>query len=147
MDKPRPYLTAALLCEKVLVEQDGSVSIIRIADRATYQAVTVDNVLGIPEGARPFFALSGIIALKSGPVVGEHVVKIIVENPIGRRTELQAFNVTFMGQDAGNNLVLNMMIGIENDGLHWFDVSFDDDILTRIPLVIARVPVPEVPTP
>jgi len=36
-EKPRPYLTAALLCEKVLIEQDGSVSVIRIADRVQLQ--------------------------------------------------------------------------------------------------------------
>jgi hypothetical protein len=143
MSNPRPYLTAALLCDKVLVEANGTVSIIRLADRASYQALPNGNILGLPEGARPVFSLSGFIALKSGPVTGEHVVRVVVENPKGRRTEIQSFNVPFMGKDAGNNLVLNMVMGIELDGLHWFDVMFDDDVLTRIPLVIGPEPILE----
>jgi|SRR5271165_485727 len=137
MSNPHPYITAALLCDKVLAEGNGTLSIIRIADRAGYQAIGVDGTPAIPPGARPVFQLSGLVALKAGPVTGEHVIKIVVENPLGKRTELHSFNVTFMGRDHGQNLILNMVIGIEHDGLHWFDVLFDEELLTRIPLVIA----------
>jgi hypothetical protein len=36
MDAGGPYLNAALLCEKVLQERDGVLSIIRIIDRAQH---------------------------------------------------------------------------------------------------------------
>jgi hypothetical protein len=143
MSNPHPYITAALLCDKVLAEQNGTLSIIRLADRAGYQQITVPGGLQGIEGARPVFQLSGLIALKSGPVTGEHTIKVVVENPLEKRTEIHSVNLTFMGRDHGQNIILNMIIGIEHDGLHWFDVLFDGDILTRIPLVVA----PEPPIP
>jgi hypothetical protein len=35
--KPRPYVTAALLCERVIQEKDESLSIVRIIDNIQYQ--------------------------------------------------------------------------------------------------------------
>lgn len=136
MDKPRPYLTAALLCEKVLQEVDGSISVIRLADRIGYRLV--GTPAGSPEETKPAVQISGLVSLKSGPVTGEHVVKVFVENPIGKRQEIHSLPVTFMGKDHGQNLILNMVLGIEHDGLYWFDVVFDEEVLTRIPLMVAH---------
>ena len=44
MDKPRPYVTAAMLCEKVIQEKDESITIVRIADTLQY---SVEGV-GLP---------------------------------------------------------------------------------------------------
>ncbi len=132
MDKPRPYVIAALLCEKVLQESNGTVSIIRVADRLGY------SVAGMPEGMKPITQLSGLISLKSGPVTGDHTLKIIGENPVGVRQELFTFPLHLMGKDHGQNIILNIAFGIEQDGLHWFDVVFDDEVLTRIPLIVAK---------
>lgn len=132
MDKPRPYLTAALLCEKVLQEGNGTVSVIRVADRLGY------NVAGMPQGMIPIAQLSGLICLKSGPVTGDHTLKIIGENPTGDRQELFTFPLQLMGKDHGQNIILNIAFGIQRDGLHWFDVVFDDEVLTRIPLIVAQ---------
>ena len=134
MDKPRPYLTAALLCEKVLQENNGSVSLIRIADKLSYKSI------GMPQGMTPVARIAGFIGLKSGPVIGEHVIKIIAENPLGKRQEVATFPVKFEGKDHGQNLIVHLNLGIENDGLCWFDVVIDDEVLTRIPLIVAREP-------
>jgi hypothetical protein len=37
---------------------------------------------------------------------------------------------------------LNFVLGIENEGLYWFDVVFDDEVLTRIPLTVVQEPAP-----
>jgi len=132
MDKPRPYLTAALLCEKVLEEKNGTLSIIHIADRMGYRTV------GMPEGMRPATQVSGLVCLKSGPVTGEHVIKIFVENPVGKRQEIYSMPVKLMGKDHGQNIIVNMTFAIEHDGLYWFDVVFDDEVLTRIPLMVVQ---------
>jgi hypothetical protein len=136
MDKPRPYITAALLCEKVLQEGNGTISIIRLADRMGYQTA------GMPAGVKPATIISGLVSLKSGPVTGNHVIKIFVENPIGKRTEVFTFPVTLMGKDHGQNIILNMTFGIEQDGLYWFDVAFDEEVLTRIPLMVVQEQTP-----
>jgi hypothetical protein len=128
-----PYLTAALLCEKVLQEKDGTLSIIRIADRVTYQPIGV-----AAKNLKPIHQMQGLVGLKSGPITGEHVLKIIGERPSGQRNELMKSSITLFGQDQGQNFILNLAIGLEEDGLHWFDVLLDDEVLTRIPLMVMR---------
>lgn len=132
MDKPRPYITAALLCERVLEEKNGSLSAIRIADRLEYR------LEGAPEGLKPAIAVSGLVCLKSGPVVGDHTVRMIVERPGGDRKEAYSFPVKLLGKDHGQNLIMNISLGIEREGLYWFDLLFDEDLLTRIPLMVVQ---------
>jgi hypothetical protein len=132
MEKPRPLIIAALLCERVLQETNGTISVIRIADRVSY------NPALLPPGTRPAITLSGLISIKSGPVTGEFSLKIFIENPAGKRAEAFAGNLKLSGKDQGQNIVLNLTMGAEVDGLHWFDVVFDDQILTRIPLMVVQ---------
>ena len=47
-----------------------------------------------------------------------------------------------MGKDQGQNVILNIGLGVEMDGLYWFDVVLDDDLLTRVPLTITRTEAP-----
>jgi hypothetical protein len=132
MEKLLPYIQAALLCEKVLQETNGSLSIIHIADKLEYRAE------GYPPGYKPAIILTGLLALKSGPVVGNHAVKVVVENPVGERREISSTSFEFLGKDHGQNIILNLTLGIAQDGIYWFDVFFDEDLLTRIPLIVAQ---------
>lgn len=133
MEKSYPYVSAALLCEKVLQEKDGTLSIIRIADKLTYHPIG-----DAAKDIKPIHQMQGLVALKSGPVTGEHILRIVGEMPSGRRKELIASSISLLGKDQGQNLILNLALGLEEDGLHWFDVIFDDEVLTRIPLLIMR---------
>jgi hypothetical protein len=135
MEKPRPYITAALLCEKVLQEKDESISLVRIADKLEYRF----EGPGITPGIKPAIALQGFVSLKSGPVVGPHRVSVVIEQPSGQRKEALSFNINFLGKDQGQNVILNLGLGIEQDGLYWFDILFDEEVLTRIPLTISAL--------
>jgi hypothetical protein len=84
--------------------------------------------------------------LKSGPVTGDHTIRVFVENPAGKRQEVFSHAVKLMGKDHGQNIILNIMFGIEQDGLYWFDVAFDEEVLTRIPLTVARESAPTAQT-
>lgn len=130
MDKPRPFVTAALLCQNVLQEKDESVTLVRIADRLQY------HVVGMPEGTKPIIAIQGYISLKSGPVTGEHAIKIVSEKPNGDRKEVYSLLANFLGKDHGQNIIMNLNLGIDQDGLHWFDVFLDEELLTRMPLMV-----------
>jgi hypothetical protein len=136
MEKPRPYVTAALLCEKVLQEKDESISLVRIADRLQYRF----EGPGITPGLKPAIALQGFVSLKSGPVVGLHRISVVIERPAGDRKEAVSYDMNFLGKDQGQNIILTLGLGIEQDGLYWFDILFDEEILTRIPLTILPVP-------
>ena len=142
MDKPRPYLTAALLCEKVLQEKDEGITIVRVIDKLQYRLQAIGE-LPLPVGTKPIVAIEGFIGIKSGPITGDHTVKVVVERPNGDRKDVFTFPVKLLGKDQGQNIVMKMGLGIDMDGLFWFDVLFDDEVLTRIPLVVMPLPEPE----
>jgi hypothetical protein len=139
MDKPRPYVTAALLCEKVLQEKDEAITLVRIADRIQYRIEAIGE--GAPKDLKPIINIQGLVSLKSGPITGDYVVKIILEKPNGDRKEVFAQPLKFLGGDQGPNIILGVALGVDQNGLHWMDVVFDDELLTRVPLMI--IPSPE----
>ena len=127
-----PYVGAALLCEKVLQEKDGTLSVVRIADRITYQ------LSGVPEGVKPIVQLHGLIVLRSGPAKGNFTLKLFMTPPSGNRHEMYSVPVELRGGDHGFNLVLNISLGINEDGLYWADVMFEGHLLTKIPLMVVQ---------
>lgn len=129
-----PYVTAALLCEKVLQEKDGTLSAVRIVDRLQY------SVQGMPEGLKPMASIQGLVAIKSGPVTGEHVIKLFAERPNGDYRDIMSMPVTLLGKDQGQNFILTINVGIEQDGLYWIHILFDDEPLTQIPLMVTPLP-------
>jgi hypothetical protein len=131
-NKPLPYVTAAFLCEKILQEANGTISAIRIADKIGY------TISGMPPGFSPTTQISGLLLLKSGPVIGDHLIKVVVEYPDGKRQDAFRQSVNFKGQDHGQAVIMNIALGIGTDGLYWFDVLFDDEVLTRIPITLTH---------
>ncbi len=128
-----PYLVAALLCEKVLQEKNEVVSLIRIVDRFM---VTV-SALGSPENMPTIpINLTAFVSLKSGGARGRYTIKWRAETPSGIKEPEQLFPVLFEGEDRGVNLILNLNMVVDQEGLYWFDVLLEDQLLTRIPLRI-----------
>lgn len=135
MNKPLPYVVAALICERVIQEKDESITLVRIADRIQYSI----EGQSLPTDIKPMIGIQGFVSLKSGPVTGVHEVKIFIENPVGQRREALTLPVNLPGNDLGANVIINISLGIEHDGLYWFDILFDGEPLTKIPLVVTPV--------
>ncbi len=129
-----PHLNAALLCEKVLQEKDGIISVIRMIDRIT---LTVNASLS-PETLPPLpINLFALISFKSGSARGRHTVKWVTETPSGIRLPEQLLPVLFEGDnDRGVNLILNVNMIVDQEGVYWFEVHLEDQFLTRVPLRI-----------
>ncbi len=138
MDKPRPYVTAAMFCEKVLVEKDEVVSVMRMIDNMQYRL----EGPGLPENVKAALNVQALISLKAGPVEGEHTVSLVLEKPTGERKEVFSTTLKFLTPDQGQNLIASMTIGVDEDGLFWMDVLFDGEVLTRTPLKITRQETP-----
>lgn len=51
MDTGGPYVNAALICEKVLQETDGVLSVVRIIDRFTIVTVAAARQMRFPPGS------------------------------------------------------------------------------------------------
>jgi hypothetical protein len=127
-DPSGPHLTAAIICERILNEQDGVVSAIRIIDRVWF--VTGED--GQP--LNPQHPITLFISFKSGSARGSFTVAIHLEKPSGEQAPVLEAPVFFEGEERGVNIVLNAGFEPEEAGLYWFDVLFEGNRVTRMPL-------------
>jgi hypothetical protein len=133
-----PYLIAATLCERAIQEGDGVLSLIRVVDKVT-QAVAGPTV---PDKMPPIQVnLTLVVVLKPGEARGRYRLGVRPEAPSGQRLPDAELPVSFAGApDAGANLLLGINMIAEEEGLYWFDVLLDDQLLTRTPLRIEYSP-------
>jgi hypothetical protein len=132
-----PYLVAALICEKVLIEKDDVVSVIRMVDRITQSATGPDT----PETMPPLaLQMTALIAFKSGDARGPMTVAIQPEDPRGVQLGLFRQTSHFEGEDRGVNLIINLNFVAEIPGLYWWDVLLDGERITRMPLRVQYAP-------
>lgn len=134
MNETRPYLNAALLCENVIQENNGTLSLIRVVDRIEYDPQPA------PQGYKPIVLIKGLVAIRSGALKGNFGLQIKVTGPNGKPKgePLLLPSIELLGGDHGANVILNMQFVVEDDGLHWFDIYFENEILTRMPLTVVR---------
>lgn len=138
---PGPHVQLATFCDKVLVEQDGVLSVIRAIDRimVSAQAVGAPAPAELPEGG--VLAATLVVALKAGDAQGRHPVTIRAQQPSGAYLPDQQFDAMFERDERGVNLILNLGLpAIE--GLYWFEVLVNDAQLTRVPLRVMYQRVP-----
>lgn len=124
-----PFVQAACVCEKVLVEADGGVSLVRIVD-----TLALDIRKELPPNAGILPPLTVFVALKSGDVVGEFEVGLRLAAPTGGKVYApMKWPVVFNGGEHGVNLSVGFAIAEPMYGLYWFDVLWNGDVLTKIP--------------
>ena len=129
-----PFLAMAAICEKVLEEKDGVLSVIRIVDRSVVRPQLVPGVVASSGMPPTVIALTVVLSLKSGNARGSHRLSLQPETPSGLKINPVSVSVLFEGEDRGVNLVMPMQMQVTQEGLYWFDVLLDDQRLTRIPL-------------
>jgi hypothetical protein len=130
----------------VLQEQDGVASFIRVVDRIIQSAVgpeAPDEMPAVPVN------LTAVISLKSGDARGRYAIRLTLEGPSGERMPHEvSLPILLEGEDRGVSLVVNVGFQAEQEGLYWFDVTFEDPIageaagvlLTRVPLRVVYQP-------
>lgn len=127
---PGPYLKAALLCEKVIEDKRGVLSMIGVVDRTT-RTVTGPNP---PAQMEPFtHRLFLVVALVSGDARGTHEVSLALQKPSGLREPLTTGSVLFEGDDRGANVIVELNIEAEMEGLYWVEVFLENEVITRVP--------------
>ncbi len=127
-----PFLVAALICEKVLIERDGVKSAIRIIDRLIKTATGPDA----PAQMTPIgYEGTLLITLKPGTVRGEHTIRLTLLKPSGDKEPPFQRKVVFEGEDdLGMDILVNLRLKFESEGLYWIEIYFNDDLLTKVPL-------------
>ena len=128
-----PYLQVAGLCDQVIEDKSGVLSLIRIIDTITHTEAGTDPPLEMPQVNYP---LKMVIMLKAGRARGRHEIKLVSELPSGETKQPFIRSIQMEGEERGVNNVINLMFTFTMEGLYWFNVYFDDSLLTRIPLRI-----------
>lgn len=126
-----PFLSMAFFCDRVIEGKDNVLSAIRIVDRWMHVIQGSEAPKDMPPVA---VNLSLLIGFKSGTARGSHTLLVQSEQPSGIKGAALSFPVLFEGEDRGMNLNLQMAFQAEVEGLYWFDVKIDDQLVTRIPL-------------
>jgi hypothetical protein len=134
MPNTRPYVAAACLCEKVILEPDGVASLIRIVDTYTLKVPTT-----VPPSFRPAIELTVFVSIKSGDVTGQHEVGLLLRQPNRKSPPIQKWPVVLNGGEHGANVTINFTLvgepgAAHEAGLYWFDVLWEGEVLTSIPL-------------
>jgi hypothetical protein len=125
-DPTGPHLAAALICERVIQEQDGAVTAVRIIDRVTF--------ITLPDHERRPQPIWFLISFKAGSARGSGTVRVEVERPSTERVTVLEAGVFFEGEDRGVNVIVNANFEPAESGLYWYDVYYNTERVTRIPL-------------
>lgn len=133
-----PWIQVACFCERAILDNEGILTIVRVVDRIT---------VNLPEGVQGPVILPPIylvLTMKAGDAIGRGVISVRQQDAAGVYQQAQPFHVLFESPDRGNNLVLTVPVPYQMEGLHWFDVSYEGQLLTRLPLRVVRAPAPPV---
>jgi hypothetical protein len=128
-----PYVQIAAFCERVLREADGVVSLIRVVDVIAHTEQGPTPPEEMPEFHFPLFL---VITLKSGTARGRHDITIIPEQPSGETLPPITLSVNMEGEGKGINITSRIDLPYKMEGLYWFNVQFDRQLITRLPLEV-----------
>jgi len=128
-----PYIQMAGLCEQVIEDKTGVLSLIRIIDTITHTEARPDAPAEMPLVTYP---MKMVIMLKSGRARGRHELKITPELPSGEFKPPITRSIQMEGEERGFNNIINMVFTFTMEGLYWFNIYLDESLLTRIPLRI-----------
>lgn len=148
MANPKPLVCAAFICEKVLMEEGGIASAIRIVD--TYRTVFRKAGSGPPpaqEGQQPsqiidattgVMQMSALVMLRAGETRGQHHVNIVIRKD-GHEDAIPGgpYPIIFAKEDPTEAAIFNIqfvMPASAKSGLYWIDVKWDGETLTSFPL-------------
>jgi hypothetical protein len=124
-----PYLTTAVLCQSVLQEATGHLSLIRLTDSL--------GVMGqLPEMQPIPVTLHAVVSFRAGFARGKQEIRINGITPSRQGFVTASQFVYFEGEDRGVNAVFVLNLILSEEGVYWFDVLLEGVTVTRMPLRI-----------
>ena len=128
-----PYVQVAAFCDTIIEDKTNTISLIRIVDSLTHNESRPDAPEEMPAVN---YVLKLVIMLKSGAARGRHDLKVMSELPSGETKPPFITSIQFAGEERGVNVIANIPFTFTMEGLHWFRVSIDDILLTKMPFRI-----------
>ena len=122
-----PYLVGALVCERLIAEKDGVVSLIRLVD-------SMNTTIVIALDSEPVKAASDLtvplqfalfLSFRAGPALGKREAVVNFYEPSGGlRFRLGPYTMVFTNEAQGHNVNVNIGINLamKDSGIYWFEV-------------------------
>ncbi|MFT3880175.1 MAG: hypothetical protein QM703_11010 [Gemmatales bacterium] len=130
-----PYVVAALICEKVLKEEDGVASPMRIVDTLNLNKSATES-LDSNHLIRP--QLQMFLSLRAARPTKDLMIEVWNITPRGRRDKFGVSEFKFSERPTGHSItaVFPVHIRWDGEGLYWFDITVNGHTLTRAALHI-----------
>jgi hypothetical protein len=145
MENTKPLVQAACICENVLLDKDGPASLIRIIDQ-----ITVHIPSNAPKGIPAGFPVQLFVRVGSGAFKGSGEISVQPKRPDGTRGGRIVAPIELLGEQRGVQFKSGFHVINPQQGVYWFDVLWNGEFLTSIPLevTLAEAPIaPAMPTP
>lgn len=134
-----PYIQVAAFCDYVLEDKQGVLSLIRMIDTLTHTERGPQAPKDMPPVA---YNMKLVVCIKAGRARGRGEVRVVPEEPSGESKTPMALTVHLEGDDRGHNLVFDLNYSFTLEGLYWFNVYFDEALLTRVPFRVKYMRMP-----
>lgn len=128
-----PFVAMAVLCRGVEARPDGTVDVLGL----------VDGIILTPEGEEPLgshptgrLSLTALVGIRAGSCRGRHILGLHGVHPTGAPGPSAEREVDLSDDSPAASLVVPIDLEVSESGTYHFDVRFDGDLLTRMPLHI-----------
>jgi len=127
-----PYLKLGTICERVLDEKDGVLSLIRIVDRFT---ITVTGKEPPDQLPRVLRLLTIIMSWVGG--LGSHEAAFNIISPGGEtQRSPQSWSFTLDAISRGHNIIITLPVSMPKEGVYWIEFILNDQVKSRIPFQV-----------
>jgi hypothetical protein len=127
-----PYVAIAVFCADARQNPDGTLTLNDILDRLAVS----DAAVRLPQVA----SVVAVVAVRCRPPWGAHQLGLDVHEPGGAVRRLTRIPVDTATEGENVARILRLDLEIHQFGDYWFDVGWDDQVVTRIRLSVVRVP-------
>jgi len=124
-----PFVTRAILCREVRRDEEGSTSLIQILDAIT---ILDEGLTELP--------MMGVVRVFAESA-GEYPFRAVVVSPSGKVASTDfRLPVRFDEDETDREMLLDLVLRTEEEGIHWFQVSVGAAAPTRVPLEVRWAP-------
>jgi hypothetical protein len=129
-----PWVSMAVLCQRVEPRSDGTVDVIGIVDGIVVEPESEDP-LGLRPAAR--LSLTALVSVRAGSIRGQHILGLRSGYPSGPGGPGLERPVLFSDETPAASLVVPLEIEVHEPGAYTFDALYDGRLLTRMTLWVA----------
>ena len=135
-DPAGPFVAMAVFCERLDQQPDGTVDVLGVVDGVSLAREA--DAGGDAFDTAPVVRLLGLVSIRAGEARGRHTISLRAHFPDGELGAELTRPVDLTDRAPGATIGFPFELEARDTGTYWFDVSYDDRLLTRIPLVVER---------